>query len=91
MLDFEDIDWNTTSVTSAGPLWVLQMLERGSKIGDIMVSTYEASGIIVLLKINGFIQLINLIRFPPCFGIFQLLECIVDNESSGSQKPPAYC
>jgi hypothetical protein len=47
--------------------------------------TYKSAGLLILCDVDGVVQLIQMILFPPIFGIFKLLEGFLGSKSSCSK------
>lgn len=54
-------------------------------------TSYESTCLFELLNLDGFEDFVQLVRFPPVFGVFELLECLLWHKTTCAQVPPVSC
>ena len=52
---------------------------------------YQLACLLVLLNLDGFEQIDNVLVFAPILGIFELFERFLWHEATRAQEPTAYC
>jgi hypothetical protein len=89
MLDLKDIDRNTAAIAAAGPLGILSDLVCCSMRSRDWQS-YQPPSLLIVLQVDGRVQLIYFIVLPPLFCLFKLLQGIRCNETTGPEKPSRF-